>query len=115
MIGTVAAREYTTLMRDGRMKLTVAIVLLMLFVALVSAVQRYRDISEERATSQALVNAQFGRAGREEPPRGGSLRHLCLQARDAAVLLRHRRVQLSGRFRVAGGPQAKSRRRPSCR
>lgn len=67
MIGTVAAREYTTLMRDGRMKLTVAIVLLMLFVALVSAVQRYRDISEERATSQALVNAQFAEQGDKNP------------------------------------------------
>ena len=43
MIGTVATREYTTLMRDGRMKLTVAIVLLMLFVALVSAAQGPRS------------------------------------------------------------------------
>lgn len=67
MIGTVAAREYTTLMRDGRMKLTVTIVLVMLFVALVSAVQRYRDISEERATSQALVNAQFAEQGAKNP------------------------------------------------
>lgn len=67
MIGTVAAREYITLMRDGRMKLTVAIVLLMLFVALVSAVQRYRDISTERATSQALVNAQFAEQGEKNP------------------------------------------------
>ena len=67
MVLTVAAKEYRTLIRDGRITWTVAIVVLMLLVSLVSAVQRYRDISAERATAQAVVNAQFVEQGEKNP------------------------------------------------
>jgi ABC-2 type transport system permease protein len=67
VIGTIAATEYRMLMRDGRIALTVSIVVVMLLVALASAAQRFGDISAERATSQEIVNAQFAAQGDKNP------------------------------------------------
>lgn len=67
MIGVVARNELRSLLRDGRIRLTGAIVVLMLLVAVATAVQRYLDIASETAAAQALVNEQWQSQGEKNP------------------------------------------------
>ena len=67
MIRIVAAKEFTLLRRDPRVRLTAAILVLMLFVALVSAVARYQDVSQERAAAQEIINEQWNNQGEKNP------------------------------------------------
>ena len=55
------------MLRDGRIRLTGAIVVLMLLVSVATAVQRYLDIASERAAAQALVNEQWQTQGEKNP------------------------------------------------
>ena len=67
MVTTVAKKEFISLLRDGRMALTAATVIAMLVLSLITAVQRYADISTERAVAQALVAEQFQEQGEKNP------------------------------------------------
>ena len=67
MILTVAKKEFVSLLRDGRMALTAATVVAVLILSLITAAQRYTDISAERTTAQALVAEQFQDQGEKNP------------------------------------------------
>ncbi len=67
MIGVVARKELKSLFRDGRIRLTGVIVVVMLIVAVATAVQRYIDISAERSAAQALVTEQWQAQGEKNP------------------------------------------------
>ena len=67
MIRIVAAKEFTLLRRDPRVRLTAVILVLMLLVALISAVARYQDVSQERAAAQEIINEQWNNQGEKNP------------------------------------------------
>ena len=67
MIRIVAAKEFTQLRRDPRVRLTAAILVVMLLVALISAVARYQDVSQERAAAQEIINEQWNNQGEKNP------------------------------------------------
>ena len=67
MLKTVAAKEFRTLARDARVRLTAGLLIVMLVVSLVSAVLRYADVSQERAAAQALINEQWANQGAKNP------------------------------------------------
>lgn len=67
MIGVIARKEFKLICRDGRILWTAGILVLMLIVAAATAVERYRDISEERAAAQALVEEQWQSQGEKNP------------------------------------------------
>jgi ABC-2 type transport system permease protein len=67
MIGTVAAKEFTEILRDGRFKWTAAIMALLLLTALVAGWQKYAAYSADRATAQAQSNHQWLKQGDKNP------------------------------------------------
>jgi ABC-2 type transport system permease protein len=67
MITIIARKEFATIWRDGRIKWTAAIIVLMLLVAVATAIQRYRDISAERAAAQSIVTEQWQAQGEKNP------------------------------------------------
>jgi ABC-2 type transport system permease protein len=67
MIGVIARKEFTLIWRDGRIKWTAGIIVLMLTVAAATAVERYRDIAAERGAAQALVEEQWQSQGEKNP------------------------------------------------
>ncbi len=77
MIGVIARKEFTLIWRDGRIKWTAGIIVLMLTVAAATAVERYRDIAAERGAAQALVEEQWqsqGEKNRMPQPTMASMR-----------------------------------------
>jgi ABC-2 type transport system permease protein len=67
MIGTVARKEFLALRRDSRVRMSAAVLVVMLIVALLSAAARYADLSQERAAAQALINEQWDTQGEKNP------------------------------------------------
>lgn len=67
MIGTIARKELTAALRDGRIVWSAAIFAVMLAAALLSAAQRYAVISQERSAAQAIVNEQWRNQGEKNP------------------------------------------------
>lgn len=67
MIATVAAKEFRALSRDPRVRITAALLIVMLSVSLVSAFLRYADVSQEREAAQALINEQWTNQGEKNP------------------------------------------------
>lgn len=67
MILSIAKKELTSSLRDGRVMWSAAIFALMLIAALGSAAQRYADISKERAAAQSIVNEQWQNQGEKNP------------------------------------------------
>lgn len=67
MILSIAKKELTSALRDGRVMWSAAIFILMLLASLGSAAQRYKDISSEREAAQEIVNAQWQNQGEKNP------------------------------------------------
>ena len=67
MIWTIARKELTVALRDGRVMWSAAIFAVMLLAALASAAQRYAVISTERAAAQAIVDEQWKNQGEKNP------------------------------------------------
>ncbi len=67
MLWSIAKKELTSALRDGRVMWSAAIFALMLVASLASAAQRYADISKERAAAQEIVNAQWQNQGEKNP------------------------------------------------
>jgi ABC-2 type transport system permease protein len=67
MLLSIAKKELTSALRDGRVMWSAAIFALMLIASLASAAQRYADISKERAAAQAIVNEQWNNQGEKNP------------------------------------------------
>jgi len=67
MILSIAKKELTSALRDGRVMWSAAIFIVMLIASLGSAASRYVDISAERAAAQAIVNEQWANQGEKNP------------------------------------------------
>jgi ABC-2 type transport system permease protein len=67
VIWTIARKELTVALRDGRVMWSAAIFAVMLLAALASAAQRYAVISTERAAAQAIVDEQWKNQGEKNP------------------------------------------------
>ena len=67
MIWTIARKELTVALRDGRVIWSAGIFAVMLLAALASAAQRYAVISTERAVAQAIVDEQWKNQGEKNP------------------------------------------------
>jgi len=67
MISTIAAKEFQTLARDPRVRLTAVLLVIMLLVSLLSAVLRFDDVSRERQAAQDLINEQWANQGEKNP------------------------------------------------
>ncbi len=67
MILSIAKKELTSALRDGRVMWSATIFAVMLIASLGSAAQRYADISSERAAAQEIVNAQWQNQGEKNP------------------------------------------------
>lgn len=67
MIWTIARKELTVALRDGRVMWSAAIFAIMLIAAFASAAQRYAVISTERAAAQAIVDEQWQNQGEKNP------------------------------------------------
>ncbi len=67
MLWSIAKKELTSALRDGRVMWSAAIFALMLVASFASAAQRYAVISKERAAAQEIVNAQWQNQGEKNP------------------------------------------------
>ncbi|MSO99141.1 MAG: DUF3526 domain-containing protein [Rhodospirillaceae bacterium] len=67
MIISIARKELTAALRDGRVMWSAAIFAIMLVASLASAAQRYGVISQEREAAQAIVNEQWQNQGEKNP------------------------------------------------
>ena len=67
MISVVAAKEFKQLRRDPRVRITAAILIVMLLVSLASAANRYQVVSKERAAAQEIINEQWSNQGEKNP------------------------------------------------
>ena len=67
MIKVIAGKEFKQITRDGKIRLSASILILMLIVSLVTAAIRYLDISAERATAQSIIMEQWLGQGEKNP------------------------------------------------
>ena len=67
MIGTIAAKEFTEILRDGRFKWTAAIMVVLLITALAVGWQKYTAFSADRAMAQGETNTQWLKQGDKNP------------------------------------------------
>lgn len=67
MLWSIARKELTVALRDGRVIWSAVIFAVMLLAALASAAQRYAVISTERAAAQAIVDEQWKNQGEKNP------------------------------------------------
>jgi ABC-2 type transport system permease protein len=67
MIGVVARKEFTEILRDGRFKWTAAIMALLLITALATGWQRYAAYAEMQAAAQGVSNTQWLKQGDKNP------------------------------------------------
>lgn len=67
MIGVVARKEFTGIIRDGRFKYTAIIMLLLLLTAFMTGWQRYTNFTDMRTAAQGSTNAQWLKQGDKNP------------------------------------------------
>ena len=59
MIATIARKEFTEIVRDGRFKWTAAIMVLLLLTALLAGFQKYNTQKRIQAATQGETNEQW--------------------------------------------------------
>lgn len=67
MIGVIAHKEFTEIIRDGRFKWTAIIMVMLLLTALVTGWQKYNAYSEVQAAAQSQTNTQWLKQGDKNP------------------------------------------------
>jgi ABC-2 type transport system permease protein len=67
LIGIVARKEFTEIVRDGRFKWTAAIMIMLLLTALATGWQKYAAYSDMRAAAQGTANTQWLKQGDKNP------------------------------------------------
>ncbi|MDJ0928320.1 MAG: ABC transporter permease subunit [Gammaproteobacteria bacterium] len=70
MITTIARKEFTEIVRDGRFRWMAAILLALLMTALLSGWQRYEGMLAEQRAAQSATDAQFVEQGPKNPHAG---------------------------------------------
>jgi ABC-2 type transport system permease protein len=67
MIGTVAAKEFAEIVRDGRFRWTAALMVLLLLTALAAGWQRYTSYMAIQGAAQGATNTQWLKQGDKNP------------------------------------------------
>jgi ABC-2 type transport system permease protein len=67
VVSVIAAKELTEIARDGRFKVSAAIMVLLLLTALLTGWQRYTAFAEMQATAQDASNTQWLKQGDKNP------------------------------------------------
>ncbi len=67
MIATIARKEFTEIVRDGRFRWTAALMVLLLLTSLFAGWQRYAAYRELQAAAQGSTNAQWLKQGDKNP------------------------------------------------
>jgi ABC-2 type transport system permease protein len=67
MIGVVARKEFTEIIRDGRFKWTAIIMVMLLLTAMATGWQKYAAYSEIQAAAQGKTNTQWLKQGDKNP------------------------------------------------
>ena len=70
MITTIARKEFTEIVRDGRFRWTAAIIIALLVTALASGWQRYQSRQQEQQLAQTATDAQYANQGVKNPHAG---------------------------------------------
>ena len=70
MIITIARKEFTELVRDGRFRWMAAILIALLVTALLSGWQRYESLLAEQTAAQSATDSQFTEQGPKNPHAG---------------------------------------------
>jgi ABC-2 type transport system permease protein len=67
MVGVIARKEFTEIIRDGRFKWTAIIMIMLLLTALATGWQKYTAYSEMQAAAQGETNHQWLKQGDKNP------------------------------------------------
>jgi ABC-2 type transport system permease protein len=67
LVGTVAAKEFTEIRRDGRFRWMAALMVLLLVTALLAGWQRFAEYSRGQALAQGKTNEQWLKQGDKNP------------------------------------------------
>ena len=106
MIKHIVRKEFMDVVRDGRFRWCAALVGALLLVSLGHGWVQARQAQQELAAAQATAREHWESQGEKNPPLGGPLRDLRVQAPPGAVLRRRGRGPLHRHVGVAGSAPA---------